>query len=449
MGIFKSYDIRGIYNRDWNKETAYKIGFFLPKLLKAKTIIVGRDARLSSPEIFESLSKGITDAGCNVTDIGLCSTPACYFATAFYKADGSVMITASHNPKEYNGLKVSREMAIPVGYETGLNKLEDMVENDKIEPSDKRGTVKTINIREDYLNHLNRFKDKISEIKCVIDCSNGSAGVFIHDVFKDLDINPIFIYDTPDGNFPHHEPNPLIESNLTDLKNRVREEKADLGICFDGDADRVMFVDENGNFISPDLITALLGIHFFKHHPKKVGRDNTVLYDVRSSRSVVEFVQELGGKPIMCKVGHSHAKKLLRETNGVYGGELAGHYYFRENYYCDSGMIAALTVLSILSRENKKISELIHSISKYHSSGELNFEIDNKAKVIEQIKTQYKEGKLTTIDGIRIDFPTWWFNLRASNTEPLLRLVVEAASKEELNTRVSELREKIEEFKKG
>ncbi len=442
MGIFKSYDIRGIYGKDWDKLTAYKIGFFLPELLNAKNIIVGRDARTSSPEIFESLSKGITDAGCDVTDIGLCSTPACYFATAFYKADGSVMITASHNPKEYNGLKISREMAIPVGYDTGLNRLEEMI-NRNIKPVTKRGNIKQLDIRKDYLAHVNKFKDTISDIKAVIDCSDGSAGIFIHDVFKDVHASVSFMYDTPNGNFPHHEPNPLIESNLSDLKTRVKEEKADIGICFDGDADRVMFVDENGKFISPDLITALIGIHFFKHHPEKTGKDKTVLYDVRSSRSVVEYVKKLGGNPVMCKVGHSHAKKLLRETNGIYGGELAGHYYFRENYYCDSGMIAALTVLSILSNEKKKISDIIKDISKYYYSGEINFKVENKETIIEEIKKEYSSGKLITLDGIRVEFPTWWFNLRASNTEPLLRLVVEASSPEELSEHVKELTEKI------
>ncbi len=442
MGIFKSYDIRGIYNKDWNSQIAYRIGFFLPRLLNAKNIIVGRDARISSPEIFENLTRGITDAGCNAINIGLCSTPACYFATAFYKADGSVMITASHNPKEYNGLKISREMAIPVGYETGLNQLEKMI-TQSIQPVAKKGTLEELDIKADYLAHIDKFKEKISGIKVVIDCSDGSAGIFIHDVFKDVEADISFMYDTPNGEFPHHEPNPLIESNLTDLKNRVKKENADIGICFDGDADRVMFVDENGNFISPDLITALIGIYFFKHHPEKPGKDKTVLYDVRSSRSVVEYVKKLGGVPVMCKVGHSHAKKLLRETNGIYGGELAGHYYFRENYYCDSGMIAALTVLAILSREKRKISEMIKEISKYYYSGEINFKVENKTEIIEEIKKQYSKGKLITLDGIRVEFPTWWFNLRASNTEPLLRLVVEASTPTELNIKVRELTDKI------
>ena len=442
MGIFKSYDIRGIYNKDWNKGKAYKIGFFLPQLLNSKKIIVGRDIRLSSNEIFSTLSRGINDAGADVLDIGLCDTPACYFATAFYNIKGSVMITASHNPKEYNGLKISREQAIPVGYETGLNKLETMSMGE-VEPVRLKGKTEKLNIKSDYLKHLSQFKDRIGKIKTVIDGSNGMVGIFIHDVTKDLPAKINFIYDDPDGTFPNHAPNPLIEANLKDLKAKVVETKSDVGICFDGDADRVMFIDENGRFISPDLITALIGLHFFKHFPKKPGKDKTVLYDIRSSRSVPEFVSKLGGNPTICKVGHSHAKKLLRETNGIYGGELSGHYYFRENYYCDSGMIATLTVLSILSLEKKPISELISSISHYYFSGEINFEVENKKTVMDRIQKDYTGGELNTLDGIRIDFPTWWFNLRPSNTEPYLRLVVEANSKDELGKRVKELTVKI------
>ena len=442
MGIFKAYDIRGIYNKEWNSNTAYKIGFFIPRLLDSNRIIIGRDIRISSDEIFNAVSSGINDAGADVLDIGLCDTPACYFATAFYNIKGSVMITASHNPKEYNGLKISREKAIPVGYETGLDKLEALAAG-TVQPSPSKGKTEKLNIKSDYLAHLDKFKEGIGKIRAVIDCSDGMAGIFIRDVIKNLDTDITLIYDKPDGTFPNHAPNPLIESNLEDLKRKVLEEKADLGICFDGDADRVMFINENGHFISPDLITALLGLHFFVHYPDKPGRDKTVLYDVRSSRSVVEFITKLGGNPTICKVGHSHAKKLLRETNGIYGGELAGHYYFRENYYCDSGMISALTVLSILSMEKKPISGLIAEISHYCYSGELNFKVKDKSSVMEKILSEYSSGRVNTLDGIRIDFPGWWFNLRPSNTEPYLRLVVEANSKIELDKRVKELTAKI------
>jgi len=444
MGIFKSYDIRGIYNREWDKDLAYRIGFFLPGLLETKRILVGRDARESSGEIFEALSRGMRDTGCNVTDIGLCSTPSVYFATAHFDFGGSVMITASHNPPEYNGLKISRAQAIPVGYDTGLNRLEQMVRGE-ISPVSAPGKLDTLDIRQAYLEHLEPYIEAVLEIKAVIDCSDGMASVFIHDVMRNLQGEIITMYDQPDGSFPHHPPNPLIEANLADVKKRTLAEKADLGICFDGDGDRVMFVDEAGRFISPDLIIALLGLHFFRQS----GEDHSgevVTYDVRTSRSVVEYVEALGGKPVICKVGHSHAKKLLRDRNGIYGGELAGHYYFRDNYFCDSGMISALLVLAILSRERRSFSELIGEIVKYHYSGEINFKTEAKDHIIDALLCEYGDrpgATLTDIDGIRLDFPDWWFNLRKSNTEPYLRLVVEASSAQALTKRIAELKSRF------
>jgi len=447
MGVFKSYDIRGIYNREWDKDLAYRIGFFLPALLETNRILVGRDARESSGEIFESLSRGIRDAGCDVTDIGLCSTPSVYFATARFDYGGSVMITASHNPPQYNGLKISRARAIPVGYDTGLNRLEEMVRGVP-SPASAPGKLSTLDIRQAYLQHLEPYIREVQGIKAVVDCSDGMASVFIHDVMRNVQGRIITMYDQPDGSFPHHPPNPLIEANLADVKRRTLKEKADLGICFDGDGDRVMFVDETGRFVSPDLIIALLGLHFFRQS----GQDHSgeaVTYDVRTSRSVVEYVEALGGKPVICKVGHSHAKKLLRDTGGVYGGELAGHYYFRDNYFCDSGDIAALLVLAILSKVKRSFSELVAEIIKYHYSGEINFKTDAKDIIIQAVLSEYGAqpgAKLTDIDGIRLDFPDWWFNLRKSNTEPYLRLVVEASSAEQLVVRTGQLKNRFREL---
>ncbi len=447
MGVFKSYDIRGIYNREWDKELAYRIGFFLPALLETDRILVGRDARESSGEIFEALSRGMRDTGCEVTDIGLCSTPAVYFATAHFGYGGSVMITASHNPPHYNGLKISRAQAIPVGYDTGLNRLEQMVQGE-LSPAPAPGNLRALDIRRAYLKHLQPYIKAVKGIKAVIDCSDGMASVFIHDVMRDLQGRIITMYDRPDGSFPHHPPNPLIESNLADVKKRTLAEKADLGICFDGDGDRVMFVDETGRFVSPDLIIAVLGLHFFRQSAKD-HRGEVVTYDVRTSRSVVEYVQALGGKPVVCKVGHSHAKKLLRDTQGIYGGELAGHYYFRDNYFCDSGMIAALLVLAILSREKRPFSELVSEINKYHYSGEINFKTTAKDHIIQAVLSEYgvlPGARLTDIDGIRLDFPDWWFNLRKSNTEPYLRLVVEASSAQALAERTGSLRSRFRDL---
>jgi phosphomannomutase len=447
MGVFKSYDIRGIYNREWDKDLAYRIGFYLPSLLETRRILVGRDARESSTEVFEALSRGIRDAGSDVTDIGLCSTPSVYFATAHYGYGGSVMITASHNPPQYNGLKISRAQAIPVGYDTGLNRLEQMVSEEPA-PSSARGKLDSLDIRRDYLQHLKPYIEAVGEIKAVIDCSDGMASVFIHEVIRDLRGRIVTMYDRPDGSFPHHPPNPLIEANLADVKQRTLEEKAELGICFDGDGDRVMFVDETGRFVSPDLIIALLGLHFFRQSGQN-HHGEAVTYDVRTSRSVVEYVQALGGKPVICKVGHSHAKRLLRDSRGIYGGELAGHYYFRDNYFCDSGMIAALLVMAILSRDERPFSALIAEIVKYHYSGEINFKTEAKDRIIQAVLSEYgaqPEARLTDIDGIRLDFHDWWFNLRKSNTEPYLRLVVEASSAQQLAERTEQLKDRFREL---
>jgi len=450
MGIFKSYDIRGVWGREWDAGLAYRIGRSLPALLEATDILVGRDARESSPAVFEALSRGILEAGCDVTDIGLATTPSVYFATAFYRFGGSVMITASHNPAEYNGLKISRAQAVPVGYGSGLEELERLSAAAAAPPgpgaaagkapvSPGRGTLKHLDIHGDYLRHLSAYREGIRGVKAVVDCSDGMASLYIHDLARGLKPEPVTMYDTPDGRFPHHPPNPLVEANLADLKERTLREKADLGICFDGDADRVMFVDEGGRFISPDLIIGLLGLAFFRHR-REDHRGEVVSYDVRSSRGVVEYLAELGAEPVMCPVGHSFAKRLLRERDGLFGGELAGHYYFREHFYCDSALMAALLVLGILAREGRPLSELVAGIRRYHSSGELNFHVEDKDRIITGTREAYQDGSLNELDGIRVDYPSWWFNLRKSNTEPLLRLVLEAATARELGRRTAELK---------
>ena len=448
MGIFKSYDIRGVFNTEWNGATARAIGRHLPGLLGARRIAVGRDVRLSSDEVFAELVMGITESGADVADIGLCDTPAVYFTTAHFDMDGSVMITASHNPPEYNGLKVSRQAAVPVGYDTGLAELERRVSSGVLPPpANSRGTVSRLDVRPAYLAHLATFKSDLSGLKAVIDCSNGMAGLFLRDVLAGTGLRYALMFDEPDGRFPNHAPNPLVEENLAALKARVRQEGADLGICFDGDADRVMFVDENGAFISPDLLIGFLGTYYFTLHPeRRAGSSRVVTYDVRSSRGVVEYLERLGATPTICKVGHSFAKKLLRDTDGIAGGELAGHYYFRENFYCDSGMIAALIVLEVLSAARVPFSKAISEIGRYSFSGEINFTVSNGPEILRRVKSDYADGKLTDLDGIRVDFPDWWFNLRVSNTEPLLRLVVEAVTADALEKRKTELVAKIKGY---
>jgi len=462
VGIFKSYDIRGVWGRDWDGRTARAIGRSLPGLLDAREICVGRDARLSSDEVFAAFADGVREAGCGVADIGRCDTPAVYFATARYGFDAGVMITASHNPAEYNGLKISGREAVPVGYDAGLDRLEAMTSAllaaeaapagdaaavPAAAPAAAAGGLRTLAIRADYLAHLARFRDGIGDLKVVVDYSNGTGSVYFPGALEGLPCTVVPMFDEPDGRFPNHAPNPLVEANLDALKARVLSEHADLGLCFDGDADRMMAVDEKGRYVSADLLIGLLARYYFQMHPDRLaGATRIVSYDIRSSRGVVEELERLGAEPRMCRVGHVFAKRLLRESGGIMGGELAGHYYFRENYCCDSAFVAALVLLSVLSAGRRPLSEEIAGIGRYAFSGEINFALPEGARIVEAVRREFPEGTLTDLDGIRIDFPSWWFNLRTSNTEPLLRLVVEARTPAELSVRVREVTNRIEQY---
>ena len=448
MGAFKAYDIRGIYNKDFDKKTAYKVGYFLPSLLSTDHVVVGRDVRLSSPEIHEYLLKGITDSGADVYDLGLATTPMVYFATVFLKADASVQITASHNPKEYNGLKISRKDAIPVGGDTGLKDLEKLCNEGEITISEKKGEVKDYSyVRDEYVKYLRGFCPDIANLDISIDCSNGMSSLIIKDVLKDDSIH--YIYDTFDGSFPNHEPNPLDERNCEDIKRETLKNRSDVGIIYDGDADRVMFIDEKGRFIQPDYITAVLGCYY-----KKKGLCGNSLVDVRTSRSTTEYLEAIGFPPTLWKVGHAFAKMKIREIDGVFGGELAGHYYFRRDFFnCDSGILASLLVLSVvksLKEEGRTLSQLIDSIVKYSNTGEVNFKLEEKDECISRILEHFKSenpSKILSFDGYRIEFPSWWFSIRKSNTEPYLRIVLEAQSKEEMENRLKEIKDIIGQFK--
>lgn len=451
MGIFKAYDIRGVWGAEWDARTARAIGRSLPGLLDAREVCVGRDARLSSEEVFAALAEGIRGAGCGVADIGRCDTPAVYFATVRYGFDAGVMITASHNPPEYNGLKISGRGAVPVGYDSGLDRLEALAADSAgVAAGPAAGGIRALDIRADYLAHLARFSDGIADLKVVIDYSNGTGSVHFPAALEGLPCTVVPLFDEPDGRFPNHPPNPLVEANLDALKARVIAERADLGLCFDGDADRVMAVDERGRHVSADLLIGLLARYYFTMHPDRLsGATPVVSYDIRSSRGVVEELARLGAEPRMCRVGHVFAKRLLRESGGIMGGELAGHYYFRENSCCDSGFIAALVLLAVLSAERRPLSELAAAIGRYAYSGEINFAVPDGARIVEAVRREYPEGTATDLDGVRIDFPTWWFNLRTSNTEPLLRLVVEARTGAELAVRVREVTGRIERYAEG
>ena len=446
MGAFHAYDIRGIYNVDFDKETAYKVGYFLPELLSADKVLVGRDARVSSPEIHEYLLKGITDAGADVYDIGLSTTPMVYWGTAAFGFKASVQITASHNPAEYNGLKVSRENALPVGLDTGLGQIKEWVESGRpCVPAGVKGQVRPMDIKPDYLAFLLKYKGDWSNLKIAMDVSNGMASLFVRDIFGD---QPACIYEEMDGRFPNHEPNPLVQENVADLKKLVAETKADIGVIFDGDADRVMFVDENSRFISPDLMIAVLGHYFLEER----GEKGYVHQDIRSSKAVGEYLAPMGGVMNTWRVGRAYAALKLRELDGVFGGELAGHYYFRDFYYSDSGLLAAILILNVVSKmkaQGISLSQLISRIEKYQNSGEINFRVEDKKGAMDAVRdyfmSQEKASAYMDFDGYRVEFPEWWLNIRPSNTEPYLRFLCEATSKELLDEKVAAVRKILTE----
>ena len=446
MGAFHAYDIRGVYNVDFDKDVAYKVGYFIPELLSADKVLVGRDARVSSPEIHEYLLKGITDAGADVYDIGLSTTPMVYWGTATYGFKASVQITASHNPAEYNGLKVSRENALPVGLDTGLGQIKKWIESGReCTPSAVKGKVYPMDIKKDYLAFLLKYKGDWSNLKIAMDVSNGMASLFVRDIFGD---QPAYIYEEMDGSFPNHEPNPLVQENVEALKTLVKDTKADIGIIFDGDADRVMFVDENSRFISPDLMIAVLGHYFLEER----GEKGYVHQDIRSSKAVGEYLAPMGGVMNTWRVGRAYAALKLRELDGVFGGELAGHYYFRDFFYSDSGMLAAILIVNVVAKmkaQGVSLSQLIARIEKYQNSGEINFRVEDKKGAMDAVRDYFMSTEKSTaymdFDGYRVEFPDWWFNIRPSNTEPYLRFLCEATSKELLNEKVAMVRKILTE----
>lgn len=448
MEAFKAYDIRGVYGRDFQKEDVYKIGFFLSELLNTNRILVGRDVRVSSPEIYAYLCQGIQDSGAAVCDLGICTTPMVYWATAEYGFKASVMITASHNPKEYNGLKISRENALPVGYDSGLNTLERWLNERSVQPKPQaeKGSLSAFDKRAEYLAFQRHWLSDVSNLKIVMDCSNGMASLFVRELYGD---RPVYLYDELDGTFPNHEANPLDPANIEDLQAAVMEEKADLGVIFDGDADRVMFVDERGRFVSPDLMIAVLGYYFLEEK----GLQGKVLQDIRTSKSVRRTIERLGGTMEMWRVGRAYAAAKLREIDGVFGGELAGHYYFRDFHYSDSGLMACSLILGVVSRfkaAGKPLSEVISDIAVYTGSGEINFRIERKAEAMEALKAAFTAAETPTavydFDGYRIEFEDWWFNVRPSNTEPYLRFIAEAVHRALLEEKVRVAKEILARF---
>ena len=446
MGAFHAYDIRGVYGVDFTRETVYKTGYFLPRLLGVDKVLVGRDCRVSSQEIHDALCDGIRDAGADVWDIGLSSTPMVYFSTVNYNFGASVQITASHNPAQYNGMKVSRENALPVGLDSGLGQIRDWIDGGEPTPAAaRRGEIHSLDIHDDYIRFMSRFKGDYGNLKLAFDLSNGMSCLFAHEVFGEA---PSYIFDTIDGRFPNHDPNPLVPKNVEPLKELVSRIGADVGVIYDGDADRVMFVDDRARFVAPDLIIALMALYFCDERGEKNPR---VLQEIRSSKAVGEFLEQYGAELHTWKVGRAFAAPKLREIDGLWGGELAGHYYFKDFFYSDSGLLSSLIVLRIVSALKKKgvrFSEQIDAMTAYCNSGEINFRLDDKPAamkaVCEHFSAAEKPLKVMDFDGYRLEFRDWWFNIRPSNTEPYLRFICEAHTPEMLEQKVKDAQELLE-----
>ena len=445
--IFRAYDIRGIYPREVNKTVAYFVGRAFCDFLKdyykiqKPKIVVGYDARLSSPQLYRQIKKGIWSANGEVLDIGFCSTPLNYFSIWHWKADGGIMITASHNPKEYNGFKLSLRKVKALSTTKGTEIIyQRILRLKKVLP--KKGKSIPLNALENYLNFL-RKKTKnanFSNLRLIVDFSNGSMGPIFKEFAKVFGINYKPLFEKPDGNFPNHDPNPLKEEAQKYIKKELKRGKYHLGVMFDGDGDRIYFLDEKANFIRADFILALLAKECLKSSKSKY-----VVCDLRASRGVEEAIKKAGGKLIRSKVGYPFIKKEMEKYKAILGGELSGHYFWKEASYSEASLLTLLRVLQILQTKKKKLSQLIKPIAKYFSSGEVNFEVEDKLGVIQKLKEKFKSAKTSELDGLTVEFKDWWFNVRPSNTEPVLRLTVEAKTKLLLQRKLKELKKIIEE----
>lgn len=450
-GIFKAYDVRGLYPGQLNEELARRIGMAFEHLVTIegdqgaalpRTVVVSRDMRDHSVPLSAALCAGLTSAGLDVLDIGLATTPMNYFATGHLGAAGGIQVTASHNAAEYNGLKFSLAGAVPVSGDHGIPIIERQALGDEPAPAATSGRVEARSIGAEYAEHVLSFLDRSFEaddapkLRLAADAANG-MGTIYRPLLEACGVELLPLYFELDGTFPNHEANPLLPENLRDLSVLVVEQEADLGVSFDGDGDRAAFVDERGEPIGSDLITALIAGQMLRRES-----GGAVIHDIRSSRAVPEYIREHGGTPLPERVGHSFVKATMRRTGAIFGGELAGHYYFRQNYCADSSILAVVAVLNLLRRSGRSFSEITAPLRRYAKSSEINFEVEDKDGVMEALVKRYATeggGALDRLDGIRIDFDDWWFNVRPSNTEPLLRLVLEASTPEELAARQAEL----------
>jgi phosphomannomutase len=454
--IFKAYDVRATYPNPLNEEMAWKVGHATGQFLKRSrqnaaadqkvkredAMVVGRDMRPHSPELARALSDGIRSTGMNVIDVGMVDTSFIYFAVNHLDTVGGVMVTASHNPIQYNGFKICGPKAKPIGSATGLDDIKRIASILRVGKTGVQGGIEEQDLWAGYRAHVLQFLQLKRPLRVVVDASNGMAGLMVPKVFSgvpNLEIVPLLFEIT--GAFTH-EPNPLVESNLDMLKEKMHEVRPDLGACFDGDADRCFFLDDTATTVTCDLITALLARDFLSQPHNK---GSAIVYDLRSSHVVADEITAAGGVPKRERVGHSFMKKTLAESKAVFGGELSGHFYFRDNFYADSGAIAFARLLSVLSAQEKPLSELMRPLKKYAHSGEINFRVEEKDAMIRTIAEGYKTAKVDYLDGITVEMEDWWFNVRKSNTEPLLRLNVEADTPELLADKFKELKELLGE----
>ncbi len=448
--VFKAYDIRGTYPDQLNEELAWKIGHASAQFLRMNLsglnkadrrknmLVVGRDMRPSSPALCQSLIEGIRSTGTGCIDIGLIDTPLIYFAINHLGCCGGIQTTASHNPAHYNGFKISGLAARPIGQTTGLLEIRHICSNLRRNPPAQIGQLERMDLLAPYRAHVLKFFKPARPLKVVVDAGNGMAGKFIPEIFMDrppLTIIPLNFQIT--GSF-QHDPNPLVDANLRQVQEAVLSNAADLGVCFDGDADRCIFVDEQARVIRCDIITALLARDFLRRNPHSV-----IVYDLRSSRVVREEIENAGGVPRRERVGHAFMKKALADSKGVFGGELSGHFYFRDNFNCDSGAIAFACVVSVLSNYDVPVSQALKPLLRWHSGGEINFEVADKDGAVARLAERYKDAAIDYLDGITVEYDTWWFNVRKSNTEPLLRLNLEANTAEMLKKKLEEVGRQI------
>ncbi|MBX6754927.1 MAG: phosphomannomutase/phosphoglucomutase [Thermorudis peleae] len=434
--VFKAYDVRGIFPDELTPELAYRIGRAFVVYLQPRHVVVGRDMRVSSPVLAASLIEGLRDQGADVTDIGLISTDGLYFAVGKYGFDGGVMVTASHNPPEYNGFKLCRAEAQALSMDQGIGEIRDLVLANQFPDPPRRGALEQRDILADFAAHVLSLIDPavIRPMKIVIDAGNGMGGLVAPAVFGQLPVTVVPLYFELDGRFPNHVPNPIEPENIKDLQRAVVAERADLGIAFDGDADRMFILDEHGHFVGGDMVTALVAKALLRKHPGAA-----IVYNLICSRAVPETIRAEGGVPIRSRVGHSFIKALMRQHDAIFGGEHSGHFYFRDNWYADSGIIAALTVLELLSREGVTVSAAIRPIDRYVRSGEINVTVRDIPRVLGGLEEHFADGEIDHLDGLTVNYPDWWFNARPSNTQPLLRINIEATTRELLEAKKTEI----------